>query len=234
MPPQTPPLHVLLDSWTQGQSAPALTWYGTDGERVELSGRVLANWVTKAANLLVDEADVGPGSVVQLDLPMHWRTVVWALAAWVCGATVTLPDDGESRPGADVLVSTAPAPAGAPVRIAVALPALAREVADLPEGAVDGAAELMAQPDLLVTPPDWDGDALALGDLRHAALADPATVQPGLPRPGRYLLPAGRPTDGLRTALAVWLGGGSIVLVGDEDADTARIQAQEGAVVLAG
>src|SRR5690625_7671347 len=81
----TPPVLTLLDTWTSGQSAPSLTWYGPDAERVELSGRVLANWVTKAANLLADEADVTPGALVQLDLPMHWRTAVWALAVWACG-----------------------------------------------------------------------------------------------------------------------------------------------------
>src|SRR5690625_3432893 len=126
----TPPVLTLLDTWTSGQSAPSLTWYGPDAERVELSGRVLANWVTKAANLLADEADVTPGTLVQLDLPMHWRTAVWALAVWVCGGTVALP--GAEGAGADVLVSSRPSTEGAPLVIAVALPALARAVPDLP------------------------------------------------------------------------------------------------------
>ena len=51
---QQPPVLTLLDAWSGGQGAPALTWYGPDGERVELSQRVLANWVTKAMNLLTD------------------------------------------------------------------------------------------------------------------------------------------------------------------------------------
>jgi len=50
----------------------------TRGERVELSARVVANWVAKAANLLQDELDAGPGTVVRLALPPHWRTVYWA------------------------------------------------------------------------------------------------------------------------------------------------------------
>jgi len=33
----------------------------SQGERIELSGRVLANWVAKAANLLQDDLDAGPG-----------------------------------------------------------------------------------------------------------------------------------------------------------------------------
>ena len=42
---------------------PAPPWYGDDGERVELSGPVLAQWVTKTANLLVEELDAGPDGV---------------------------------------------------------------------------------------------------------------------------------------------------------------------------
>ena len=63
----------------------------TRGERVELSARVLANWVAKAANLLQDDLDVTPGSVVRLDLPPHWRTLYWAFAVWSVGACVELP-----------------------------------------------------------------------------------------------------------------------------------------------
>ena len=63
----------------------------TRGERIELSARVLANWVAKAANLLRDDLDVGPGSVVLLDLPPHWRTLYWAFAAWSVGACVEVP-----------------------------------------------------------------------------------------------------------------------------------------------
>ena len=64
----------------------------TRGERIELSARVLANWVAKAANLLRDDLDAGPGSVVLLDLPPHWRTLYWAFAAWSVGACVEVPD----------------------------------------------------------------------------------------------------------------------------------------------
>jgi uncharacterized protein (TIGR03089 family) len=65
---------------------PRLTWYATAGERVELSSRVLTNTVVKATNLLVAEVDAEPGTRVALDLPAHWRTLVWALATWTSGA----------------------------------------------------------------------------------------------------------------------------------------------------
>lgn len=94
---------VLRQLATDGGTQPRLTWYGADDERVELSGRVLANWVTKAANLLTEEADVSPGSRVLLDLPLHWRAAVWALATWTAGGEVVLPgtedeDDVELDP----------------------------------------------------------------------------------------------------------------------------------------
>ena len=37
---------------------PALIWYSDNGERIELSGRVLMNWVNKTANLLIEECDL--------------------------------------------------------------------------------------------------------------------------------------------------------------------------------
>jgi len=85
---------------------PRLTWYGPDDERVELSGRVLANWVTKATNLLVEEGEVEPGTRVLLDVPVHWRAIVWGLATWCAGGELVLPpeddfDDDDEDPFLD-------------------------------------------------------------------------------------------------------------------------------------
>lgn len=85
----------VLDLLTgEEPNQPRLTWYGPDDERVELSGRVLANWVTKATNMLVEECDVEPGSRVLLDVPVHWRALVWAMATWCAGGELVLrPED---------------------------------------------------------------------------------------------------------------------------------------------
>lgn len=86
----------VLDLLTGDEpNQPRLTWYGPNDERVELSGRVLANWVTKATNLLVEEGDVEPGSQVLLDIPVHWRALVWALATWCAGGELVLPAEDE-------------------------------------------------------------------------------------------------------------------------------------------
>ena len=82
----------------------------TRGERIELSARVLSNWVNKAANALQDEFDIAPGRTVHLDLPPHWRTAYWALATWSVGAAVSLGEAGAGH--ADLLVTTDPEAAG--------------------------------------------------------------------------------------------------------------------------
>lgn len=62
--------YAALDSTCRADSvSPRLTWYDrsggpTHGERVELSGRLLLMWANKAANLLLEEHDVGPGTRV--------------------------------------------------------------------------------------------------------------------------------------------------------------------------
>jgi uncharacterized protein (TIGR03089 family) len=96
----TLPADLLAAALRRSAAAPLLTAYddATD-ERVELSATTFANWVSKTANLLQDECDVGPGSTVALALPVHWQTAAVLLAAWSCGATVVdtaLEDDGRA------------------------------------------------------------------------------------------------------------------------------------------
>jgi hypothetical protein len=77
----------------------------THGERIELSAKVLANWVAKAANLLQDEFDVSGGTSVRLALPAHWRTAYWALACWSVGATVLLGTPEETADPDDLALT---------------------------------------------------------------------------------------------------------------------------------
>ncbi|WP_245605724.1 TIGR03089 family protein, partial [Promicromonospora kroppenstedtii] len=93
-----PDVASLLARLAADGGRPRLTWYGDDGERVELSGAVLANWASKTVNLLVEEFDAAPGTTVVVDLPVHWRAAVWTLAAWRTGATVALPDAAVGGP----------------------------------------------------------------------------------------------------------------------------------------
>lgn len=248
-PRDLPPRSVaaVLTLLQRDPGRPRVTWYGGDGERVELSGAVLVNWVNKTTNLLVEELDAGPGTSVLLDLPPHWRSVVWSLAVWRAGAGV-VPGDETRTSAPDAVVTTRPeAHTGAPDVVAVALPALARaHPGPLPPGALDAAASVMTYGDALGPTPPTDPAAAAVtgGDARGAVLhrdlldAAGARLLDGLPVPlpagpaARVLAPAVPPLRHvLLTALAVWAQDGSVVLVSpdvlaDEDR-TARTLADE-------
>jgi len=159
----------VLDRLGGAGAQPRLTWYDDEG-RVELSGHVAANWVVKTTNLLCEELDVEPGVRVVLDLPPHWRTVVWGLAAWRAGATLVTAADRGTLPTLtlgpdDVVVTDRPAawPATRAHLVAVTLAALARRFAgELPAGAIDAASAVMTYPDRLGLVPDVEPGAIAL------------------------------------------------------------------------
>lgn len=233
----------ILSLLTSDPGRPRLTWYGGGGERIELSGAVLANWVSKTTNLLVEEFDGGPGVRIGLDLPAHWRTVVWALAAWRCGACVVLgPDAGD----ADVVVTDRPEfYEGADQLVAVALPGLARRFdGAMPAGAVDAAGAVMTYGDVIGWAPGVDRGAPALegpgvgadapasaalgsvapGSVAHAALVAWALGGTRTPAGSRSLVAAGPDRDvgvaaALREVLGVLTGAGSVVLVDPATAD---------------
>ncbi|QCB95226.1 TIGR03089 family protein [Cellulomonas shaoxiangyii] len=222
-------LPQLLDGLARDPGRPRVTWYG-DGERVELSGTVLLNWVTKTTNLLVEELDAAPGTRVLLDLPAYWRTLTWAPAVWRCGATVVLPgDDGgsvDARP-VDVVVTDRPdAHDPRSPLVAVAPAALARSwPGALPAGALDAASSVMTYADALgwVPPTDVDAPALvtATGATAHAELVAAALAQhtwaPTRPRVAldvpRAASRAAALEATLTTALAAWARDGSLVLL---------------------
>ncbi|MFD7022225.1 TIGR03089 family protein [Promicromonospora sukumoe] len=228
-----PDVATLLARLAADGGRPRLTWYGDDGERVELSGAVLANWASKTVNLLVEEFDAAPGTTVVVDLPVHWRTAVWALAAWRTGATVALPDAGVAGP--DVVVTDTPqrwADGGADL-VVVSLPALARRYdGDLPAGAIDAASAVMTYGDVIGWVPEVDPDQDALvtaaGAVGHKGL---------VPEPGdgaRVLVDGRGPVaDVLRDLLGTWAGGGSVVLTSAAtaaalEADDARLERLRG------
>jgi uncharacterized protein (TIGR03089 family) len=237
-------LRALLDD---DPGRPRLTWYGPDGERVEFSAKLLDNWVAKTANLLVDELDAGPGTVVAIALPPHWRAVVWLLATWSTGATVSVvspagpvPDDADVLVAADPAVLAA-APGGVRT-VAVALPALAASFGeDLPDGALDYALEVRGFGDVFVpfvapAPGDPAFEAPGRAALTHGELtsaAARATEDVAVPPRARLLTGAGA-DDAVAGWLAPLVRLGSVVLHHDLAALTAtptalaHLQTQEG------
>lgn len=231
------PADVLALLLRSDAARPRITCYDdtdspTRGERIELSGKVLANWVNKAANLLQDEWDLGPGNVLRLDLPAHWRCAYWALAAWSVGVSVRI---GEGP--ADALVTTSPEVAAAAVEqgryaALVTLPALARRAPQVPPGVLDEAAELATHPDDF-TPWDEPDEADAALLLQHtdgdiATGVDIATSYGELvtarARRERVHLLDPDPATFLTSCLEVWAADGSVVLTRGSLDDQVRLE----------
>ncbi|MCW3764947.1 TIGR03089 family protein [Paenarthrobacter ureafaciens] len=214
------PAANLMSALRSGHStSPRLTWYGPDSERVELSGRVLDNWVAKTSNLLQDELDAEPGTAIRIDLPAHWKSFVWALAAWQLGMEVVL--DGSA---ADLLVTNDPSDhPGAAYDAVVAVPLAALAMSwpgELPPGVVDYAAEVRSHGDVFMVHNEPTPELAAVrgnAGYAHADLMEQfaEAAQPGV----RLLVRASEGLEsGLSAALGAWQGDGSVVLV-HEDVD---------------
>lgn len=203
---------------------PAIAWYGDEG-RTELSGRVLGNWVIKAANHLGAEVGIAPGDPLVLDLPEHVKRLILSLAGWALGADVRI---APGRPGA----AAAPGhPSAGGMRVVAT---------DHPEGPLAADAdELLVLEAVALSlrapgplPPlarDWAQELLGAGD----ALAVPLGPWSGpAPRPrddgGRPVLVGGDGADGgadTARILAAWMAGGRVVAPG-RAVDTAARRAE--------
>jgi uncharacterized protein (TIGR03089 family) len=194
---------------------PRVTFYEdtpgpTRGERIELSAKVLANWVSKAANALQEEWDLAPGSRVRLALPPHWRSLYWALAVWSVGATVVLDDGDADLVVTDDPASAAPAPAPS---VLVTLAMLARGAGvPVSAGVMDEAKELATYADQFSP---WEEPAtrdLALTGAGADAAYGDVVPERGWPKGVRVHTTAEGLADVLATALAAWSVDGSLVL----------------------
>ena len=225
----TPAIDLMTSLRSGNSTAPRLTWYGPDSERVELSGKVLDNWVAKTSNLLQDELDAEPGMRLALDLPAHWKGMVWALSAWQLGLETVL--DGGA---ADFLATTRPEPAAGKYGavVAVALPALAmRWDGALPAGCLDYAAEVRSHADVFMQHTEADPSACAIvaqDGRRHLhqdlldGFAVPHEEGVRLHIPGRDGLEAA-----LANALGAWRRGGSVVITHPAVEPTDKLLAAE-------
>ena len=209
------PADVLADLLRSDPARPRVTFYEdtpgpTAGERIELSGKVLANWVSKAANALQEELDVAPGSSVRLALPPHWRALYWALAVWSVGACVCLDEDE-----ADVTVTDSPdlAAQSAGTAVLTTLAALARSApGGAPPDVIDEARELATFGDLFSA---WESpaatDPALRVDGRHTAYGS-VVPQRDWPQGTRLHTRSDDLEQVLLDALAAWAVDGSVVL----------------------
>ncbi|MCX6400458.1 MAG: TIGR03089 family protein [Propionibacteriales bacterium] len=165
---------VLAQRLRNDPGQPLVTFYdhGT-GERVELSGTTWANWVAKAAALLVDEFGLERGDRICLDLPPHWLGTVFLGAAW-SGGLVVVPPPGEGTPvevaavvcGPDTLARWATRATDFVVLACALLPLGVRFSDPLPAGVHDVGVEIWSQPDAFTPfdPPTADDVAILVGD----------------------------------------------------------------------
>jgi len=232
------PGDVLAMMLRSDATRPRLTFYDdaqgpTRGERIELSAKVLGNWVNKAGNALQDELDAGAGALVVVAMPVHWRSVYWALAAWSVGATVVLPRDHAAAAAAarhaDVVITDNPSLAGSATGrgVLVSLPMLARSHPDAPANVFDDARELASFGDVLDVwePPGPAAPALAAADGERTAYGDVVPKRDWGHSPRVNL--SGTLERVLRDALAAWALDGSVVIVRDPNGDqSARLTSE--------
>lgn len=225
---------ILSTLRTSQATSPALTWYGPDSERIELSGKVLDNWVAKTSNLLVDELDAEPGIRVSLDLPVHWKTLVWALAAWQTGCTVMLGStpSGAAAPDITVTASQEALDTVDGTAVAVDLGALAlRFSGALPAAAVDYAAEVRSYADTYMAGDEAGEEYTALHSSQGAGLTwtyGQLAESAGSGAAQTLLIPAAADLPSVLVAsLRTWAAGGSVVLVAADVEITERLLAAE-------
>lgn len=220
-----PTFSELLDRRTRDDAArPWVTFYDfTTGERTELSVATYANWVAKAAGLLVDEQGLERGDVLRVDLPTHWLGPVFLGAAWSAGLVVDLESEDASAVdavvcGPDGVGRWEPAAGGIPVLASALRPLGVRFADPLPAGVLDIGVEIWSLPDSFVAldPPEGadpalraDGSTWTQDELWSTAAAG-ALVSDG----GRLLTganPASPP--GVAALTEPLVRGGSLVLV---------------------
>ncbi|MBQ1044692.1 MULTISPECIES: TIGR03089 family protein [unclassified Micromonospora] len=204
---------VFADAIAPDPTRPLLTWYDdATGERTELSGATLANWVAKTANLLTDEIDAAPGDSAGVLLPPHWQTAAVLLGCWSAKLTVT------DAPGpvevvfvaADRVDEAAGWPAGE--RYALALDPFALPMRQVPTGYADFVTAVRGHGDHFTPYPEGgEGDAALL------ARAQARAAELGLTPGDRLLVDVTRHPDPVDWLLAPLITGASVVACAHPD-----------------
>jgi uncharacterized protein (TIGR03089 family) len=223
---------------------PLLTWYDdATGDRTELSGTTLDNWVAKTANLLVDGAGLGPGDAVAVLLPAHWQTAAVLLGCWMAGLAV---DHGTDPQPVEALFTT---PAGTDAaaawstndRYATGLLPLAMPLRELPAGYADYVLDVRGYGDHFAAYQPVGPDDRALAgpvELSHLAVCREAAgraTELGITTGDRVLIDTRQYPDPLDWLLAPLIAGASVVLCGNLDpAKTKDRAAAEKVTVILG
>lgn len=193
---------------------PLLTWYDdATGERTELSGATLDNWVAKTGNLLVDDVGLAPGDRAAVLLPPHWQTAAVLLGCWAAGGSVT---PGPPEPvevlfaAADRIDEAAAWAAGE--RYALALAPFGAPLRDVPAGFADYVVDVRAHGDHFTPYPGCGPQDADLCDRARRRAAEL-----GMGPADRVLVDASRHPDPVGWLLAPLVSGATVVLCGNLD-----------------
>ncbi len=207
-------------------TTPLLTWYDdASGDRTELSGATMDNWVAKTANLLVDGVGLGSGDSVAVLLPPHWQTAAVLLGGWSAGLAADLGPDPQPvevlfTTPADVERAAAWATGD---RYATGLLPLAAPLRQVPPGFIDYTVEVRGFGDRFVaSAPVHPNDRALAGPVEesHLSVCRTATeraAELGLKPGDRVLVDARAYPDPADWLLAPLIAGASIVLCGNLD-----------------
>jgi len=204
---------------------PFITFYDdATGERTELSYLTFDNWVSKTANLLIDEAGLSAGDTISVNMPPHWLAGAIMVAGWRAGMAIS-HDGGDSDVAFATVDRLDQAAAAAQVYAVATAPlaiGLRGDDAQAAEavGAADFLTEVRGHGDHFRAPEPVDPDAPALVGLPGgASRSQRALVEATADRAGelgvspaeRIMLSAERlrPIDWLLVPMAV---AGSVVL----------------------
>ncbi|MEU8288173.1 TIGR03089 family protein [Micromonospora sp. NPDC048905] len=204
---------VFADAIATDPTRPLLTWYDdASGDRTELSGATLANWVAKTANLLVDEVGLAPGTPGGVLLPPHWQTAAVLLGCWSAKLSVV------DTPGdVDVLFAAADRldeaqSWSADERYALGLAPLAAPLRQVPPGFADYVVEVRRHGDHF-RPQPGPGPT----DEHLLARAEARATELGIEAGARVLVDAARYPDPVDWLLAPLTRAATVVLCANQD-----------------
>ncbi|MDO5746828.1 MAG: TIGR03089 family protein [Actinomycetaceae bacterium] len=158
---------AALIAQMNGNPRPALIYVSQD-ERLELSYHVMANWMSKIANLVTLDCGAEVGQKIVIDLPVHWRAIAWTGGAWTSGLTCASSIFTAEGEVADDVIGWVSNDAHKAEDIVdsgfsgdmwlQALPSLALAwPGELPAGVEDATQSIMSCADALIEPADKSG-----------------------------------------------------------------------------
>jgi len=224
-------------------TTPLLTWYDdASGDRTELSGATLDNWVAKTANLLIDGAGLGPGDTVAVLLPPHWQTAAVVLGVSAAGLAADLGVEPAPVEALFTSPDRAARAAGWPAadRYVTGLLPFAMPLRDTPPGFVDYVTEVRNYGDHFRGQPVGADDVAvsAPTEMSHLTLTREAAsraAELGIKPGDRVLIDSAAHPDPLDWLFAPLLAGASIVLCANLDRAKlpTRTDAEKANLVLA-